>query len=288
MEFILFSVLLNAFIFVIFKLFDKYNVDTFQAIVINYFFAFSVAYYSSEVHFSITATPQETWFLGAVFLGFLFISMFYVLGLTAQKLGMSVVAVSSKMSVVIPVLFGIFVYNESTNLYKIVGIVLALLAVYFTSHKEKKIIFNKIIIYLPLILFIGSGVLDTTLKYIQKRYISANENSIYLSVIFLIAGVLGALMLMYYLFAKKSKLSIKNLFAGLFLGIANYYAMFFLLKALQINGMDSSTVFTINNVAIVLLSTIFGLVFFKEKLSKMNVFGIALAIISIVMITISI
>jgi len=287
MLFIILSVFLNSFLFVIFKLFNKFKIDTFQAIVVNYYFAFVVAYLASDIKFSITQTPKEDWFLGTVFLGFLFVSIFYVIGLTAQKLGMSVVAVAGKMSVVIPILFGIIIYNESLGIYKSIGIIIALIAVYFVSSKENKINLKKTDLLLPFILFLGSGTIDTTLKYLQTNYLSEDENSIYLSVIFLIAGLLGTILLIYYIFTNKSKLSFKNFFGGLFLGIVNYYALFFLLKALS-NGMESSTVFTINNVAIVLFSTIIGLVFFKEKLSKKNILGIILAIISIFMITLTI
>lgn len=288
MIFIILSVLLNASIFIVFKGFEKYKVDTFQAIVINYYFAFIVAYFSSSIHFDFAKTPTEDWFLGAVFLGFLFISMFYVMGLTAQKLGMSVVAVAGKMSVVIPIVFGLIVYNESLGIFKFIGIVLALIAVYFASHKESKLDIKKSILYLPFILFIGSGMLDTTLKFVQTTYVSLEETSVYLSVIFLVAGLLGTLLLLYFIMIKKSKLSFVNLIGGLALGFVNYFAMYFLLRALQTKELDSSTVFTINNVAIVLFSTILGIIFYKEKLSKMNIIGIVLAIISIFMITFSI
>lgn len=288
MIYIFLSILLNAFIFVVFKLFDRYKIDTFQAIVINYYIAFSIAYFSSEVSFSFVQTPTEKWFSGALFLGFLFITLFYVMGLTAQKMGMSVVAVSGKMSVVIPVLFGLFVYNESAGLIKITGIILALIAVYFSSYKERTAQIDSTVLYLPFILFIGSGVLDTTLKFVQKSYVANEETSVYLSVIFLVAGVLGSLLLSYFLLNKKTTLRLKNLIAGTVLGFVNYFAMFFLLKALQTKGLESSVIFTVNNVSIVLFSTLLGLVFFKEILSKKNIFGIVLAIISILMITLSI
>ncbi len=287
MIYILLSVLLNASLFVIFKLFDTYKVNTFQAIVFNYFIAFGVAYFSSEVRFSLGSTPYEDWFLGASFLGFLFVTIFYVLGLTAQKLGMSVVAVSSKMSVIIPIIFGVFMYQESLGIYKVIGIVLALIAVYFTSVKEGKA-FNKSYIYLPILLFLGSGLLDTTLKYVETTYVSKAETSIYLSSIFLIAGVLGCISLLYLLITKKTTITIRNIIGGIVLGIPNYYAMYYLLKALQTKGLESSTIFTINNVAIVLFSTLLGLFLFKEKISKKNSIGIILAVISIGLITLTI
>jgi uncharacterized membrane protein len=68
------------------------------------------------------------------------------------------------------------------------------------------------------------------------------------------------------------------------LGIFNYFSIYFLLRALQNDFINSSSIFTINNVAIVLLSTIFGILFFKETLSKKNWFGIGLAVISIILV----
>lgn len=287
MIYIILSVLVNTLLFIIFKLFDKYKVDTFQAIVVNYFFAFAVANWTSDSHFSITQTPKEDWFWGAVFLGFLFITIFNVLAKTAQKLGLSVVAVASKMSVVIPVLFGLFIYHETAGLYKITGIILALVAVCFTSVNESKT-FNKSYIYLPIILFLGSGTLDATLKYVEKMYVAENETKIYTSVIFLTAFILGVLFLGIQLIIGKAKLKMRNFYAGIILGVPNFYSIYFLLKALQTKGLESSTLFTINNVSIVLFSTVVGFLLFKEKLSKKNVFGIALAIISIILITFSV
>ena len=72
---------------------------------------------------------------------------------------------------------------------------------------------------------------------------------------------------------------------GIALGIVNYGSIYFLLKALRVNGYESSSIFTIINVAIIALSTLMGLLIFKEKISKKNTIGIGLAIISIILIT---
>ena len=71
------------------------------------------------------------------------------------------------------------------------------------------------------------------------------------------------------------------------MGIPNYYSIVFLIKALQIKGIESSTLFTINNVGIVVASTIVGLIIFKESFSLKNKIGIALAIIGIVLVAIA-
>jgi len=56
------------------------------------------------------------------------------------------------------------------------------------------------------------------------------------------------------------------------------------LRALSNEALNSATVFTLNNVAIVLCSTLLGIVLFKEQLILKNWLGIGLAIISIVLI----
>jgi len=58
----------------------------------------------------------------------------------------------------------------------------------------------------------------------------------------------------------------------------------YLLKALSTDGMESSTAFTLNNVGIVILSTLFGLFIFKEKLILKNWLGIVIAIVSILLV----
>ena len=58
----------------------------------------------------------------------------------------------------------------------------------------------------------------------------------------------------------------------------------FLLKAFK-TDIESSTLFTINNVGIVILTTVFALLIFKEKLIKKNWVGIVLAVVSILLVS---
>lgn len=283
MFYIFLCILFNAVLFVIFKSFTKYNISTFQAIVFNYITAFLLALSQSKVDYNLTDIPNQKWFLGAVILGFLFISIFNVIGKTTQKLGISVVAVAGKMSLIIPIIFGIVVYNESAGYLKIIGIVLALLAVYLVTKKDD-IKIEKQYLYLPIILFFGSGILDTLIKYIEENYVTKAELELYTGSIFLIAFIIGFSIILGMLITKKTKLAFKNIIAGIVLGIPNYYSIYFLLKGLQTEGLESSTVFTINNIGILLLSTIIGILFFKEKLSKLNYFGVFLSIVAIILV----
>ena len=267
-------------IFVLFKLFSSYNINTLQAIVVNYVTAFTCGFisYDGDIKSNII---DVNWFFTAVILGFLFISIFNIMALTTQKNGISVVSVASKMSVIIPILFGIYVYKESAGILKIIGIILALIAVYLTSIKQEKGNVSTKTMYLPIILFFGSGIIDTSVNHFAPK----GHMQLFLAVIFSMAGIIGLVILSYKSITLKQHFKLKSIPFGIALGIVNYSSMYFLLKALRVDKLESSSVFTINNVAIVALSTLIGLLLFKERISNKNWIGIAIAIVSIILVT---
>ncbi|MBV7270227.1 EamA/RhaT family transporter [Winogradskyella luteola] len=282
MIYLLLSVLSSMAIFVLFKLFDKFKINTIQAIVVNYVTAFSCGFFFYEG----TIEPEianTNWFFAAIALGFLFIAIFNVMALTAQRNGLSVVSVASKMSVIIPILFGIIIYNESTGVLKIVGVILALVAVYLTSVKQKDDAVLTQSLYLPVILFLGSGIIDTSVNHFAPK----NEMQLFLAVIFGMAGCIGFFILGYKAIKLKQYFQLKSVPFGIALGIVNYSSMYFLLKALHVDGFESSSVFTINNVAIVAFTTLTGLILFKEKISRKNWLGIIIAMVSIILVTLN-
>lgn len=283
MIYLLLSILSSTAIFVLFKLFGKYKINTLQAIVVNYATAFICGLLLFEEQIILSEILQTNWFLVAIGLGFLFITIFNVMALTAQKNGLTVVSVASKMSVIIPIVFGIYVYNESAGIQKITGIVLALIAVYLTSVKQKDEAVLSKALYLPIILFFGSGVIDTSVNHFAPK----GNMQLFLAVIFGMAGCIGLIILSYKSIVLKEQFKIKSVPFGIMLGIANYCSMYFLLKALRVDGFESSSVFTINNVTIVAVSTLIGLLLFNEHISKTNWIGIIIAIVSIILVTLT-
>jgi len=278
------SILFSTSIFVIFKLFDAFKINTLQAILVNYVVAISFGVFSSNTSVTISSVPQQKWFFGAFCLGFLFISIFNIMAITAQKNGLSVASVAGKMSVVIPVLFGVLVYQESVGFVKVTGIILALIAVYLSSAKSDVTPVQFKNLLFPLLLFLGSGILDAGLKYVETTSVTNGDEPFFLATIFSCALVLGLFMIAYQMIKGTFTFQWKNILGGILLGVPNYYSMEFLLKAFKMD-IESSTLFTINNVGIVILTTFFALLFFKEKLIKKNLIGIAIAIISILFVS---
>ena len=285
MFYLLFSICISSFLFVIFKLFDVLKINTFQAIVVNYLTAAILGFYLSNNSVSFQQIPSQPWFLGAFLLGIMFILVFNIMALTSQKNGLSVAYVSSKMSVVIAIIFGVWYYEESIGLVKLIGILLALVAVYLTSIKEKNEIVKKNKDFLfPVLLFFGSGAIDTSLKYVETSFVAEGGVPLFSATIFGCAFVLGVIVLLYQKVKGILSFEFKSILGGVLLGVPNYFSIVYLLKALSTEGMESSTAFTLNNVGIVILSTLFGLFIFKEKLISKNWFGIIIAIVSIILI----
>ncbi|SHI97170.1 EamA-like transporter family protein [Mesonia phycicola] len=284
MIFLLLSILSSSAIYVVFKLLDKFRVNSLYAIVVNYFTACVAGYLGFERDFSINDTLAQNWIFGAILLGVLFIVVFNLMAITTQKSGLSVVSVASKMSVALPILFVIFYYNEPTGLLKIFGIVLALIAVYLSSVKKKKgIQLEKNTLIYPLLVFLGSGVIETLIKFLEQNYVAKEDVALFSASIFVCAATIGCVAAVIQFNKTKIKFTYKEIIGGIALGIPNYYSVYFFILALR-GDMPSTTVFILNNVAIVLLSTFIGILLFKEKLLRKNWIGIALAIVSIILV----
>lgn len=285
MMYLVLSILASTLIFVLFKLFAKFNINTLHAIIVNYFVASMSGIIAYQGTIEITAIPKFEWFYYTLALGSLFIIVFNLMAITTQRSGLSVVSVATKMSVVIPIVFGLFYYNESIGMLKGLGIILALIAVYLTAIKNKKgidIVPKNIL--LPVLVFLGSGVIDTSLKFLEEAYVSESDVSIFSATIFAAAAFLGVLVIVYQIIKGTFRFQLKNVLGGIALGIPNYFSIYFLVKALRSGLFESSGIFTINNVTIVMLSTLVGILLFKERLLSKNWIGIGLAIISIILV----
>ena len=79
----------------------------------------------------------------------------------------------------------------------------------------------------------------------------------------------------------------RNVVAGVCLGLPNYGSIYFLLQTFEHSNMESSVIFPINNMGIVAFSAIAAFVLFREQLSALNWLGIVLSIAAIGVISFS-
>jgi drug/metabolite transporter (DMT)-like permease len=298
MLYLILSILCSTAISLVFKSFNNFKeVKLFHAIVVNYWVCAILGTTILGKSPITETTLQEPWFLGAVLLGIFFICTFYIIGLTVSVFGAAISAVTQRMSLVIPVLIAFVYYSEVATTFKIIGIILALVAVYLTNYKsttEKSIAKtaaeknsvskNRLLLLLPIILFLTSGIVEGFLQYLQRTYFDAsNEAQLPFTILlFGTAGVMGTIALIFQYIRKRETVNYQSILGGIALGVPNLGSIYFLLKVL--GEMQGSVVFPINNVAVIVLVWIVAYFLFKEKLSKINIIGIALAVLSIIFI----
>lgn len=281
---LLFSILSSSLIFVIFRLFPRFGVNTFHAIVFNYFTAFSCGFllYGSELN---SRSFSGEWPLFAVISGMLFISLFILMGLSSQQNGVALTSISGKMSMAVSLLLMLFLYHEPISFLKVLGMLLAFSGVFLVTWNGKSSgSQSRSSLWMLLTLFFGSGILDMVLNYVQKYHLEHLSSSLFSAFGFGIAGIIGFLIMLYQIFIGKSQFHYKNILAGIALGIPNYFSIFLLMQSYTSTGWQDTTVLAIINVSVVLISSIIGFIAFKETVNSKKIAGLITAISAIIVL----
>ena len=293
MIYLLLSILVSTVIFVVFKLVGQHKNLIFQVIVVNYI----VAAITSYAVLIITGAPFFSEFnlpgiILALIIGVFFIVMFYIVGLTTRQSGIVVTTISSKMSVIFPVILSISIdRNDRPDILTLSGICLTLIAVFLTIYKKRptgKKDFKYF--YLPIVLFIGMGLVDSLVKYAQYNFITDKNTISFTAFLFTISALIGIIISIIRKISITDLMKKKVLLAGFTLGLANLGSVYFLVKTLNLNRdtnifLESSSIFALNNMGIVIVSVITGFLFFKEKISILNATGIVMSLFAIYFLT---
>lgn len=281
MIWLLLSVLCSTAIFVAFKLFGRYGVDNLQAIVVNYLVAFGLGASLSGGGKALQSLPQQPWLGSILILGFLFITMFQLMAWVSQQFGVAAVSVAVKMSVIIPIAFGIWYFGEPLGWRRALGFGGALAAVFLATYKPGQLRGNWVLWVGPLLLFAGSGFIDAFINYNEATLLNPGQHDLFATAIFGMAGLLGLLFIGLRWLRQGGRYHWKAVVGGIALGIPNYGSIYFILKALDTRLLDSSVIFALNHVAIVALSTVLGVFIFRESWGRANQWGLGLALVSI-------
>lgn len=282
MFYLLLTILTSAAILVLFKVFIKYDIHILQSIVINYVTASTLGFAIQWNSFTVHEIIHQDWLPYAVVIGCIFIMTFQVFAFSSQTAGVAITAISSKISVVIPVFIGAFLYaNETLSLMKISGLVLAIISflLVFSNNANMKI--NPRFIFLPIILFLGNGLNDSMMTFAQRKFVGFNT-MLFISCIFFFSLIIGIIWLTIKYIAFKQTIHLRNIIAGILLGIFNFLSTYYFFKGVE--TVESAIFFPILNTGIVSLSAIIGFFIFKEKLNTINWIGILIALGTIVFI----
>lgn len=297
MIYIVLATFTSVLMLVVLRLLEYQRAHTFYALIFNYLSAFvcgitNVFLFNKHANLSMSIGG---WVLTMVE-GVLFITVFYWMAQTTKHYGMSVTSVANKMSLIFPVVSAFILFDEPIGWIKWLGLLLALLSVYMVTYTDTKegITGHRNKIIYPLLVFVGSGIVDSIINYGNKTYVTTNDNQLmFTSFVYLFALLTGLMYLKiippdkntHKRFYHQESFSWKStVFLGLLLGIPNFYNLFFIIQALNSKIFLSSQIFLILNVSNIIVSALTGVLLFKEHMGWINWIGIVFAILSIVLV----
>jgi multidrug transporter EmrE-like cation transporter len=281
MLFLVLSILCSVIVGVIFKITRKYHAHPTQIIAFNYVVALALCYFTFSPNLNeVDVTAPWSIYIA---IGVLLPVVFLFLVASIKNMGIVKTDAAQRLSLFIPILAAWLIFREEFNFYKVIGLIVGFLALLLILRKQSENLENKWIF--PAVVLVGFGVIDILFKQIALYTTLPYPTSLF--VVFCIALMVALLISIYEIGVKKGELEPKSILFGTLVGIFNFGNILFYLKAHKAFAENPSTVFAGMNMGVIILGSLVGLVFFKEKLSKINFIGIFLALIAIVFIVFS-
>lgn len=279
MIYIALAIFCSVVVSINFKLFKRYYTNAYQAIVFNYPTAAIFCFLFFKPDLSIA--PKNNEWLLFIIIATLLISIFYFIGKSIETSGIVLTSIAQRLSVVIPVLSAFLIFGETSTTLKIIGLAIGLLAI-IASKPSGKTDFKSLANWYPIIVFLGTGLIDILLNLLTKlNQITFTASLVY---IFTIATVLGFGSLLFQKIKGTLQFQIKAALAGVVLGLFNFGSIYFYVKALQIESHQPSVVFSSLDIGVIVLGSLIGIILFREKLSRLNIIGLVLAVAAILIL----
>lgn len=263
------------------KMSESRGLSTIRVLTINYLIAAVAAFVFSD----FSQLPKASADLVPVLLlsllvGVIFILNFFVYSKSVYQNGIGISIAVMRVSLVTPVLLSTLVYGELISIRQIVGISLVFV-ILFLLIPDKKGWFKgplKAGSYL-LILFIGTGIGDSSLKIFEMEFLQLLPKELFMGFVFLTSFFCGIVMLLRnhsWQFQKR------EIAIGTMIGIPNLLTSVFMISALQV--MNGAIVFSAVNLITVAAGTLLGVLYWKDRFLSSQWLGIFLTIVALLLL----
>ena len=279
MHFLLLTVLCSTSIALILKFSDTKKGEPIVLLAGNYLIASIISlmfiFFREDVQFSI-----HTLFFG-LGLGLIFLLSFFSFAKAISFAGTGLATTSSRLSVIIPIIFSIIIFNETPSEFQIFGFVFTVITFilfYFSISDGHKTSDGFLKYILLLAVLIGIGINDFSMK-VFKSWRPEQEEPFFVFFIFTSAFVYASICIA----IKRVKIAKHTALLGLTLGIPNVFSTIFLLGALAL--VPAILVYPLINVGIIIFTTLLAFMIWKEKLNRWGVLALTSGILAIVFLS---
>jgi drug/metabolite transporter (DMT)-like permease len=281
MIYILISILCSVTVGILFKLAKRYKINVPQTIAWNYLFAVVLCILFFDIQIREVKVPSSPLY---IYLGILLPGIFVILSRSIKDIGIAKTDIAQRLSLFIPIIASYYFFAEQFTIMKVLALVFGFAAIILILFRPTKYAGKSSVIY-PIMVFIGYGIVDVLFKKVALMPAVSYPTS--LLIVFVLAFTLSLVTIVYLAIVKKQKFQMINFICGAVLGLFNFSNIYFYLKAHKALSNTPSVVFASMNLGVIVVGTLVGVYVFREKLSRLNVIGIVLAITSIVILTVS-
>ena len=273
MMYLTIAVLCSVAVSVLLKILRQKNIDIRQTIVAGYPVAFLLTWLLLKPDVSSIGALGNAWGI-IIALGILLPAVFVILGRAIESVGMVATDAAQRLSLIIPIVAAFLLFGEVLTGTRIFGLLLGFLALGALVYRPQHGFINSQAKQTPLWLFgvwLGYGVIDILFKQVAK------QGAAFPLTLFVTFGLAGLLLLV-YLLSTRVRWQSNALSAGLLLGALNMGNIYAYIRAHQVLSESPSIVFTGMNVGVIAVATLIGVGVFKERLNRINIVGLLLAI----------
>lgn len=278
MIYLILSILSTVFVYVGLRYAGSKNMNPYHVILFNYISPFTLGLYL--IGFDFIGLFQKPWILHALILGACIFIAIILLSESTKYLGVTVTSLAHKMSMIIPIIMGIFLYHESVSWLKIMGIFLALIGLLLTLYKPTQDALSKQHMWVLLFIFLIPGFNDTLIKYVDFFYLK-NDMVHFVTAMYFFSLVLT---IIYVVLRQRKPIKWETVLTGFLTGFPNFGGFYFFFLALAYMP-DSGQVISLNNVGTIVVSVILAYLFYREKISALNWLGISLSVMAVYILT---
>ncbi len=281
MLFLILAILCSVSVSVLLKVARNKNVVIEQAIAFNYITAIVWCYFLLKPDFKgldftefFVQSEAQPIFLA---MGILLPTAFIFMSKAVEYAGIVRADAAQRLALFLQIIAAVFLFNESLSNLRIVGVVIAFLALFCLLAKPTKEMGNagKGMIFLALV-WAGYGITGILFKQIAKMG-GAFPTTLFISF------VLACVIMFVYLLLKCTQWTVSSFIGGIILGSLNFFNILFYIKAHQHFSDSPTIVFAGMDLGVICLGALTGALVFKEKISKLNMVGIGLGLTAIVL-----
>lgn len=301
MGFLFLAVAFSLGIAVVFKLAERRDLDRTALLAVNYAAGALLAVALGGASFRVAVVPGVTVAAGAdlaaeslrivrgmlvlgVVEGVLYIGGFWLYARAIREAGVGLAAAAMRLSVVIPVLVSWAVWAEAPTAAQGAGLALGGVAFVLLARPARGADTEapgRSGALLLGALFVVGGAVDVGMKTFRELY-GVVPREAFLLVVFAVAFAVGAVLVIAAGLRTGRWPRPSVLAWGAGLGVLNYYSAELMLRALDV--LRAPVAFPLNNVSVVLGAALVGRIAFGERMSRVNVAGLAVAALAVALL----